>query len=168
MRGAPKIGGVILPVVGLIPARAGSTSSTFVTLVNFRAHPRPCGEHHHAYSRPCNEWGSSPPVRGAQNGPGTSAHYVGLIPARAGSTSPSACWPMSAWAHPRPCGEHIPDSLKEAPHGGSSPPVRGALPTLLTDPFNDGLIPARAGSTFQLLDLLVCWWAHPRPCGEHG
>ena len=50
---------------------------------------------------------------------------------------------------------------------GSSPPVRGARTNLGCDRGRYGLIPARAGSTILSLDLLVCSWAHPRPCGEH-
>ena len=52
---------------GLIPARAGSTPSSYPSGSGGGAHPRPCGEH--AAPRKTNERavGSSPPVRGARN-----------------------------------------------------------------------------------------------------
>ena len=72
---------------GLIPARAGNTSSLILMLSDVRAHPRPCGEHT-PHKRGFNtEAGSSPPVRGAPVTSSSPRVRIGLIPARAGSTS---------------------------------------------------------------------------------
>ena len=90
------------------------------------AHPRPCGEHRSDSLAVMVPAGSSPPVRGAHEVEDVSDDGLGLIPARAGSTSLQSWNSEQTRAHPRPCGEH--DILD--PSGrvvlGSSPPVRGA------------------------------------------
>ena len=132
---------------GLIPARAGSTTKVQLRPLKHWAHPRPCGEHSPAARPPQSQGGSSPPVRGAPTGALIALPLPGLIPARAGSTYSSFCALNSAWAHPRPCGEHVHMYDPGPPDGGSSPPVRGALPGRSGDRARAGLIPARAGST---------------------
>ena len=71
-----------------------------------RAHPRPCGEHDFGAVAKNYTRGSSPPVRGAPPGVRAYLAQVGLIPARAGSTSINLLYPLYFRAHPRPCGEH--------------------------------------------------------------
>ena len=114
-------------IVGLIPARAGSTFITCRANVKWWAHPRPCGEHIGIVASEAAVPGSSPPVRGARLSP----YLLGL---RAG-------------AHPRPCGEHADIMIGLAGMIGSSPPVRGALFHGEGGYGTPGLIPARAGST---------------------
>ena len=70
-------------------------------------------------------------------------------------------------AHPRPCGEHGAWIFGTATILGSSPPVRGARYQRLRQPAGCGLIPARAGSTLWFSSMVLFYWAHPRPCGEH-
>ena len=111
--------------------------------------------------------GSSPPVRGAHLGDAHVRSVLGLIPARAGSTACSAGGPPAGWAHPRPCGEHVPKRLSQSVQAGSSPPVRGARRQIVSENPHQGLIPARAGSTKFLARLMTDCGAHPRPCGEH-
>ena len=106
VRGALKLFGFVLPCGGLIPARAGSTRRDRLHSGIWWAHPRPCGEHRRWWCPHSAARGSSPPVRGAQYGHGTIAPNVGLIPARAGSTTPCVCSAIPSRAHPRPCGEH--------------------------------------------------------------
>ena len=91
----------------LIPAYAGSTSSSYWASWLAQAHPRLRGEHWPAPPKWLSGMGSSPLTRGARvlhrRRPGTP----GLIPAYAGSTMKSPpCW---AWlgAHPRLRGEHL-------------------------------------------------------------
>ncbi len=65
VRGAQsKVRGRML-LLGLIPARAGSTQSNYTHNVAIGAHPRPCGEHWVDSLHVLVEAGSSPPVRGA-------------------------------------------------------------------------------------------------------
>ncbi len=152
---------------GLIPARAGSTGTTKTAPSPPWAHPRPCGEHHSLQTRSVISKGSSPPVRGAPVASSSPRVWIGLIPARAGSTYRLAHQCSYRRAHPRPCGEHgFRDDGK--PHvEGSSPPVRGARELPFAKISRPGLIPARAGSTTALNAAFKELGAHPRPCGEH-
>ena len=153
---------------GLIPARAGSTSTSTAEVLVIRAHPRPCGEHVAELAEIAAAEGSSPPVRGARLGAFPLIPVMGLIPARAGSTPYRGPLGSLAGAHPRPCGEHRSGAAPKGTPPGSSPPVRGARIRFAGRNHHHGLIPARAGSTFHRLLLGLLRWAHPRPCGEHG
>ena len=73
--------------IGLIPARAGSTQQKGVCKKQLRAHPRPCGEHPERSLAHLTSQGSSPPVRGARVCRVNIRSWLGLIPARAGSTA---------------------------------------------------------------------------------
>ena len=168
MRGARVEGGRGESNVGLIPARAGSTSGRDSSSGEERAHPRPCGEHAEGVASRFAVAGSSPPVRGARRSRNRGRRTAGLIPARAGSTGAVPSPTCGHWAHPRPCGEHA-AFHQTLPLGlGSSPPVRGALLGLLIAVGVVGLIPARAGSTSKTHTPRFGTWAHPRPCGEHA
>ena len=168
VRGAHTVCPIPRRPAGLIPARAGSTAAICSSVTCSGAHPRPCGEHSSSLSLPITPSGSSPPVRGARHPDRQLLQPRGLIPARAGSTVGRCGQGCGAWAHPRPCGEHERIWAVTGVDTGSSPPVRGALSIVELLIFAFGLIPARAGSTILSLDLLVCSWAHPRPCGEHS
>ena len=93
-------------VMGLIPARAGSTTNGSIVLDEGWAHPRPCGEHLKTLAPALKDQGSSPPVRGAPGECRAGSCRLGLIPARAGSTTSSKLRRFAGRAHPRPCGEH--------------------------------------------------------------
>ena len=136
--------------LGLIPARAGSTTRGGRIPLRIGAHPRPCGEHIRTKSTGDAFLGSSPPVRGAHERVSDFAVSGGLIPARAGSTRRPALSNGSNRAHPRPCGEHYMGGGGGDAVVGSSPPVRGAQQHKHQSPPAHGLIPARAGSTRHL------------------
>ncbi len=148
VRGAPAfvVGFRLLP--GLIPARAGSTYSRWLTTRWVRAHPRACGEHPAVHHRRVIRGGSSPRVRGAQPSAPRATEATGLIPARAGSTPPGL--------------------VRSALVMGSSPRVRGALELVHVGGIGQGLIPARAGSTGSMSRAEKSSRAHPRACGEHA
>ena len=113
-------------VRGLIPARAGSTTSTPPGSPRGRAHPRSRGEHAAGGMPDQLAGGSSPLARGARPGSVGGSWCLRLIPARAGSTSdhPPECW--AGWAHPRSRGEHRPRLSRTRVGQGSSPLARGA------------------------------------------
>ena len=106
VRGAPVIINKSALVLGLIPARAGSTAAGRSAAISARAHPRPCGEHVFWVTCISIALGSSPPVRGARESTVSSNVRWGLIPARAGSTFSWTRHNGPVRAHPRPCGEH--------------------------------------------------------------
>ena len=133
---------------GLIPARAGKTSSPWSPSGPPSAHPRACGENTTSLSSALFKAGSSPRVRGKLR-PRRRPHRRGrLIPARAGKTSYTRQAISRQRAHPRACGENA-DGNRGA-EGGV------------------GLIPARAGKTKAAKVRGRSASAHPRACGENA
>ncbi len=129
MRGAPRLPDSRIPVRGIIPAYAGSTSR-LRRAENFdRDHPRVCGEHRTPTSR--------------------SGRWGGIIPAYAGSTVTASRPPARSGDHPRVCGEHRHRGLGDLPRQGSSPRMRGAHSGLCSERAQCGIIPAYAGSTLR-------------------
>ena len=92
----------------------------------------------------------------------------GLIPARAGTTSPSCSVQKIERAHPRSRGDHSPSEAVAVGGAGSSPLARGPHRSGGYRPRPGGLIPARAGTTpdSSLVDSIAR--AHPRSRGDHG
>ena len=85
-RGAPVVRHRPLAGAGIIPARAGSTSSTCRSGRRGRDHPRSRGEHSHTSPLRSTATGSSPLARGARRSRPERMGGRGIIPARAGST----------------------------------------------------------------------------------
>ena len=94
------------PGGGLIPARAGKTSSPSVGSPEPSAHPRACGENLMRRRAEARASGSSPRVRGKPGWWPRAPRESGLIPARAGKTRASTPWRRTRRAHPRACGEN--------------------------------------------------------------
>ena len=124
-RGARRGAGGEQVLRRLIPARAGSTGSNAPPLRPASAHPRSRGEHVRTVTIDGEPWGSSPLARGARWGCCVGGRGRGLIPARAGSTSPRRSGRSGTRAHPRSRGEHTPRCLAIQVMGGSSPRERG-------------------------------------------
>ena len=127
-RGAHSSDGVTWSAKGLIPARAGSTTSRRARRCSARAHPRSRGEHTSNVSLRWLNEGSSPLARGARVPCGARSATPGLIPARAGSTPPPRRSPTCTAAHPRSRGEHARRGPPGSSGPGSSPLARGAPP----------------------------------------
>ncbi len=134
---------------GLIPARAGSTCRRSRRRARCPAHPRSRGEHLEADVLRVEWQGSSPLARGARCERDPRVVAGRLIPARAGSTRPRPVPTQSAGAHPRSRGEHVASGSGRRQLAGSSPLARGALPHQRCRGHRGGLIPTRAGSTFD-------------------
>ena len=153
---------------GLIPARAGNTHVTFIPNDTAWAHPRSRGEHIlQRHTMPPSR-GSSPLARGTLMDVFGKALSPGLIPARAGNTKWVLQTVVNDGAHPRSRGEHMTDLTLKLTEAGSSPLARGTLCTPGFSPYSLGLIPARAGNTFQVVTSAPLPWAHPRSRGEHS
>ena len=112
--------------------------------------------------------GSSPLARGTPPRDVNLESPKGLIPARAGNTWWQAKNSGRRRAHPRSRGEHTPPGSPPGITPGSSPLARGTHIEL--DHLNvvDGLIPARAGNTWESDTQRTPHGAHPRSRGEHG
>ena len=168
MRGAPPDLAVEVHGYGIIPAYAGSTLYRGSVLQRDRDHPRVCGEHVSATKPSVSALGSSPRMRGAQRAWLPVNHRVGIIPAYAGSTSPTRRRAAAARDHPRVCGEHITNQATCGSGQGSSPRMRGAPLALCGRREGDGIIPAYAGSTDGHGFVWAARRDHPRVCGEHA
>ena len=157
------------PVVArLIPARAGNTCHVRAPRAHAWAHPRSRGEHSRSEISRSRVRGSSPLARGPRQHELTLWRIRGLIPARAGTTwdSPPAVCPCRA--HPRSRGDHRRMRFGSGGTGGSSPLARGTLGVSSGARLVIGLIPARAGNTYEPGFQFVPCWAHPRSRGEHS
>ena len=146
-RGTPAEWLVVLHVVGIIPACAGSTPRHGSSPACRRDHPRMCGEHTKELAIGECTVGSSPHVRGARH----SSHGYARFNRD----------------HPRMCGEHQCMFPGQVPRRGSSPHVRGAHLDRRLPRRESGIIPACAGSTWPASPPWHSSWDHPRMCGEH-
>ena len=92
---SPRMRGAPLPPMGsqicgrIIPADAGSTTSSYGISNLRKDHPRGCGEHDDIPARLSNGEGSSPRMRGALSSFILPRPVLGIIPADAGSTRTS-------------------------------------------------------------------------------
>ncbi|EFW09829.1 hypothetical protein HMPREF9005_1188 [Actinomyces sp. oral taxon 178 str. F0338] len=167
VRGKRQVAEGRTPSHGLIPARAGKTRGRRSAPPGPSAHPRACGENFLATTHGSKAGGSSPRVRGKLGVLGGEAEERGLIPARAGKTSDGDCVRSPRGAHPRACGENFDGPYVAQRLAGSSPRVRGKLSEWETRPYEDRLIPARAGKTRSHRRRRAGSRAHPRACGEN-
>ena len=111
--------------------------------------------------------GSSPRVRGTQDGIPIVLVRLGIIPACAGNTTQQAACLHSTRDHPRVCGEHNPSCRCRCSAQGSSPRVRGTPISFFLMRYSRGIIPACAGNTSSGRLSRSTSRDHPRVCGEH-
>ena len=168
MRGARKLTVYMTNPDGIIPACAGSTTCVQIGVNRKWDHPRMCGEHAWAFSLTSSKSGSSPHVRGARGFMLSEAVHCGIIPACAGSTPQMTHSISITWDHPRMCGEHIVKHVRPCSKRGSSPHVRGARSLRALAWSRSGIIPACAGSTRFVAQIMETPRDHPRMCGEHA
>ena len=147
MRGAPGEHRHRLPLIGIIPADAGSTVCLVFSCLTSADHPRGCGEHLLTAHATFEQIGSSPRMRGAQTCTDCQPWRVWIIPADAGSTAEIYQETYGKVDHPRGCGEHSPRIWKTDTAEGSSPRMRGALVIAGRRRDRPRIIPADAGST---------------------
>ena len=132
---------------GIIPAYAGSTSLVSQSIHLDPDHPRIRGEHEKIAEAAERCGGSSPHTRGAPFLRPSSPLRGRIIPAYAGSTTPSNARKGQAGDHPRIRGEHH----RQRVH--------------VVKQF--GIIPAYAGSTCRRSSTVCRGTDHPRIRGEH-
>ncbi len=172
---------------GITPACAGTTSASYFALSSSRDHPRMCGDHLDACCGSRMFWGSPPHVRGPRLWHNIIALALGITPACAGTTYWYSYSALFKRDHPRMCGDHALDGLKEPEGWGSPPHVRGPLTARIEDVLRmgspphvrgphsqhdvvgcfEGITPACAGTTVNGQYIKVVWGDHPRMCGDH-
>ena len=151
----------------IIPAYAGSTSTSLPGPQPAQDHPRIRGEHMHVYPPVARFDGSSPHTRGALFLGVCHAFFSRIIPAYAGSTRHRPRRPSPSWNHPRIRGEHSASKRESSLSPGSSPHTRGALVEIGDPMMRERIIPAYAGSTRPARPDWPSRTDHPRIRGEH-
>ena len=152
---------------GLIPAHAGKTHCSVLSVCRGAAHPRSRGENRKCGFAESSGGGSSPLTRGKRMVRVSETVRVGLIPAHAGKTGPTVGAGPPCGAHPRSRGENADDSIVHTPILGSSPLTRGKLGRRWLACGACGLIPAHAGKTSWDQPHVSTPPAHPRSRGEN-
>ena len=112
--------------------------------------------------------GSSPHARGALGRRRQEGERHGIIPACAGSTHSRLSRRDFLRDHPRMRGEHNAYIVNVQPFLGSSPHARGARAERLLREAPGGIIPACAGSTYEVSNLGRVRRDHPRMRGEYS
>ena len=164
-RGGPHRSVSANTAMGLIPARAGRTSTEEISSSAAEAHPRSRGADCPLHRLRLPDVGSSPLARGGQCL--TAPHHVSprLIPARAGRTGRSPHTRRRTRAHPRSRGADVAVHDFGGLREGSSPLARGGPDLQRSSSIRIGLIPARAGRTFSPPSRHPAPTAHPRSRG---
>ena len=154
--------------VGIIPARAGFTEIVVVLGEVGPDHPRSRGVYPVDLAK-CGVYkGSSPLARGLLGQIDGRVGLDGIIPARAGFTSPPPSTSPSGQDHPRSRGVYQCLSPVVLEAAGSSPLARGLRRSRHRTLLTQGIIPARAGFTCR------SGWAtgsatdHPRSRGVYA
>ena len=125
-RGALRTVTSMPAVTWIIPAYAGSTTSSSAAMIFVGDHPRIRGEHASWVTCAVSITGSSPHTRGAPHIASGGGFFCGIIPAYAGSTCCGRRCCGCRWDHPRIRGEHLHFWHHDLEVPGSSPHTRGA------------------------------------------
>ena len=167
-RGARGVDAGGVPREGIIPAYAGSTQTRPATTAAIADHPRIRGEHRLRGERPRDRHGSSPHTRGARRHGRDGRGLGGIIPAYAGSTTRSGCWPPRLGDHPRIRGEHLGAVPLALPLAGIIPAYAGSTHAICADKrLNVGSSPHTRGARSSRSSRSTCRGDHPRIRGEH-
>ena len=152
---------------GIIPARAGFTTSAARAAAPPPDHPRSRGVYHLERARPAAAEGSSPLARGLRRIPPRRRGRSRIIPARAGFTAPAARTGRPAADHPRSRGVYATSGRRRDRPSGSSPLARGLPVRPGGEALADRIIPARAGFTPIFRTPLLVHRDHPRSRGVY-
>ena len=151
----------------ITPAGAGKTIYPFTTCINFRDHPRGCGENRQRKTFRSCPAGSPPRMRGKLQAGIDLLIALGITPADAGKTPESLFSMVRLQDHPRGCGENSAAKHLTSAGTGSPPRMRGKLQK---NEYGDdilGITPADAGKTVYPAVSARYRWDHPRGCGEN-
>ena len=153
--------------LGIIPALAGNTGSSSLTMGDGRDHPRSRGEYTSDSRTSKHKSGSSPLSRGIRGIGLAEILLAGIIPALAGNTVAHGRVILDVQDHPRSRGEY--GRRRGRRHGrlGSSPLSRG-IPHAVHGRYSGlRIIPALAGNTSGRLGTKPPSRDHPRSRGEY-
>ena len=166
-RGLPAREELEMTSVRIIPARAGFTDRAPAPRRDSPDHPRSRGVYSLVQPAPERIQGSSPLARGLpwRIWPGCSR--LGIIPARAGFTAPRPRLPDAPPDHPRSRGVYRALAGPGRAPSGSSPLARGLHDRERPHGEPAGIIPARAGFTWDPEVAAQAIGDHPRSRGVY-
>ena len=124
-RGLQDLPGHVRPALGIIPARAGFTTTRCRSTAPASDHPRSRGVYGVDGDIPGHRRGSSPLARGLRPGQQQCRQRPGIIPARAGFTRTSTACACLTGDHPRSRGVYEQQTVEPGEVTGSSPLARG-------------------------------------------
>ena len=151
---------------GITPACAGKSFPSVSCLLEYRDHPRVCGEKS-AVSGCCAATSGSPPrVRGKAGLVQIVGRLRRITPACAGKSTCMAQSLKPREHHPRVCGEKVGPVGCVSGWLGSPPRMRGKAPSLAVLGACIGITPAYAGKSTDLQRPRAAQQDHPRVCGE--
>ena len=152
----------------IIPAHAGNSWSVDTAPERRPDHPRACGELPDEPAIDRRDLGSSPRMRGTRYFRNDTNTVVRIIPAHAGNSYPPQICSQKSSDHPRACGELLMLDRATLSPIGSSPRMRGTLPSMEVVLTMKRIIPAHAGNShLSQLNRPIDWDSdHPRACGE--
>ena len=153
---------------GIIPARAGFTVGGADGAGAQADHPRSRGVYRGLLPRRRRVEGSSPLARGLHRYPGCYCTGAGIIPARAGFTTPRAPRGRTRPDHPRSRGVYAEAAGDLHVSEGSSPLARGLPNRRRHRPGSGRIIPARAGFTPRRPRTATRREDHPRSRGVYA
>ena len=151
----------------IIPALAGNTAIRQPGPGSSPDHPRSRGEYLLPHLRTRIDRGSSPLSRGIPAARDRREEASGIIPALAGNTLTSTTTSPVGRDHPRSRGEYARRRARNFHSCGSSPLSRGILCSRFQFLVQTRIIPALAGNTHGLNELLGASRDHPRSRGEY-
>ncbi len=151
-----------------IPAGAGNTRNSRISVRVTAVHPRWRGEHGAHAQANAAVAGSSPLARGTQGVDAAGGAQQRFIPAGAGNTACSSAGARVPAVHPRWRGEHRIGVRPSERYSGSSPLARGTPTWTHSHPAESRFIPAGAGNTRSAHPPPLPTPVHPRWRGEHS
>ena len=131
-------------------------------------HPRSRGVYRNGVTAKIKTEGSSPLARGLHHEHQRDHRRPGIIPARAGFTRTPQGPDARRWDHPRSRGVYSQSTAACISSEGSSPLARGLHQKEWTEKQLSGIIPARAGFTYDGRDPLAEPTDHPRSRGVYN
>ena len=153
---------------GITPAYAGKSPPTWTPPCLRGDHPRVCGEE---VERTCSrspQRGSPPRMRGRESCFADLLLLTRITPAYAGKSSTFGKAGGFPRDHPRVCGEELLGAIRLPNTAGSPPRMRGRAIIGTSDKVYQGITPAYAGKSWELVDDRCVYGDHPRVCGEEN
>ena len=168
VRGNHACYGILLPLLGSIPARAGEPPPSPRPGCPPGVYPRTCGGTCRWSKDGRSIQGLSPHVRGNPDAARDHVERAGSIPARAGEPTRWCAAAAGGGVYPRTCGGTCNHLRAKAVREGLSPHVRGNPVSPRSRGDAEGSIPARAGEPWPTPLFNRPRWVYPRTCGGTG